>query len=449
MRHYLSIVEQTLLEGFFDPAATYLHGGPSTLVGDRLKRYGRAGRDMGGLFFVKDTPNDRRYAATYTASQPDGGAVYTVRINLSADEVFDLSNPAHRARLKKAVSPQEFRSYMKAASGGGLDWAAMPDEEVFDEIGFKGAILAERPPGFAGNADHIRSIVVFDADHVEITGSLSPDEVADALRSLNEDAQADFTRVAEAKRIVRMLADWLNRVNETRPISKVTGGSFQRFPGSRVEGYIFGPNVTGIPYDDLYFGVAVPFKDQPQSPTLAGKPKAIFSRGSADGKPNAAAVVVVKGPLDEAVDLSFEIDWNVVLHELVHYLDYTRAPGLARRKRSKDLDGYYNDAAEMNAYFSQGVDRILDALARSAETAPRHQRTFFNKYLSSPEAFNRNFMIEFPESWRKRLSDDNRRRFSKRLARLYLFIREKWPDIDAVQDLKREWEAIRARMDAA
>lgn len=442
MREFLTILEQSLMEGFFDPTAVYLHGGPSELVGGRLKRYGRGGRDMGGLFFVKDTPNDRRYAATYPASQPDGGAVYTVRINLSADEVFDLSNPAHRAELKKAVSPQEFESYMKAASGGALDWAAMPDEETFEDLGFKGAILAERPPGFAGNADHIRSIVVFDAGDVEITGTLSGEEVDKALRSLNEDAQADFARVAEARRIVKSLVSWLNRVNETTPISKVPGAEFQWFPKRRIQGYIFSPETTGVGYDDLYFGVGAPLKNE------KANVKALFVRGKDDGKDIGVVLVVVRDAVD-AVDLSFEIDWNVVVHEIVHYLDYARAPGLGDRKRASDTKGYYNDPAEMNAFFSQGVDRILESLARAAQAAPRHQKTFFDKYLSSPDVFNRYFMIDFSDGWREHLTPENRRKFSKRLARLYLFIREKWPEIDAVQDLKREWAAVRDSFAAA
>lgn len=185
MRRFLQIVTEAVLrEGYYDPSAIYLHGGPKALEGDALKRYGKMGSDMGGLFFSKDTPNDRRYAVSYTFHHQDGGTVYKVRIKLSPDQVFDLTNRKHRQRLQAVLSPEEWNYILESARGGQMDWAVV-DEDQLGEAGFKGVILAERPPNFAGNADYIYSVAVFDANVVEIVGQLSPDEIKMATAQLH------------------------------------------------------------------------------------------------------------------------------------------------------------------------------------------------------------------------------------------------------------------------
>lgn len=169
----------TLVEGashYFDPNAIYLHGGPAKLNGNVLKRYMKSGGDMGGLFFVKDTPNDRKYAITYTYHHQES-AVYKVRINLTQDQVFDLSNSRHLAQLRKTFNKSEVDWFIESSRGGALDWAAMPDEDQMMEIGFRGMVLVERPPNFDGNSDYIYSICIFDANDCQIVGKLSDEEI--------------------------------------------------------------------------------------------------------------------------------------------------------------------------------------------------------------------------------------------------------------------------------
>lgn len=169
----LSRLDEAKAKPFFDPSATYLHGGPPVLVGGALKRYGKNGGDMGGLFFTKDSPEGRAYAVSYTFGK--NGVVYKVKINLAVDDVFDLQNLKHRRKLQAAVSPEEWSYLLDSQRGGQLDWAVV-DEDQLGEAGFKGTILAERPPGVVSE-NFVYSVAVFDAAVVRITGQLSPDEV--------------------------------------------------------------------------------------------------------------------------------------------------------------------------------------------------------------------------------------------------------------------------------
>lgn len=157
---------------FYEPSATWLHGGPVELREGKLLRYGKGSSDMGALFFVKDAPGQRQYAALY-----DKGAIHTARVNLQPDEVFDLRNPSHRARVEPvvtddAVGTDFLRSALPAARDGVLDWSTI-DGEVLREAGFRGAIVAERPAGTHGNTEAQISLAVFDPTVVETTGRLT------------------------------------------------------------------------------------------------------------------------------------------------------------------------------------------------------------------------------------------------------------------------------------
>lgn len=180
MREFIDILTETPAAGF-DPSATYLHGGPETLAGGKLKRYGRDDSDMGALFFAEDTPEGRAYAAGYAVTK-ERGTVWKVRINLTPNEVYDHGNPSHRVRLKRAVGREMWADMTQGASGQ-LDWTAV-DDELMAEAGFAGALLQERPPGFLGT-NSVRSVAVFDASRVEIIGKMTPEELKAAMRGLH------------------------------------------------------------------------------------------------------------------------------------------------------------------------------------------------------------------------------------------------------------------------
>jgi hypothetical protein len=176
----LAQLDEARAKPFFDPAATYLHGGPPVLDGGALKRYGKNGGDMGGLFFTKNSPEGRAYAVSYTFGK--NGVVYKVKIDLPVDAVFDLQNAKHRHKLQAAVSPEEWSYLVDSQRGGQLDWAVV-DEDQLGEAGFKGAILAERPPGVVSE-NFVYSVAVFDAAVVRIIGQMSPEEVQAVAASI-------------------------------------------------------------------------------------------------------------------------------------------------------------------------------------------------------------------------------------------------------------------------
>lgn len=170
----------------FDPGATYLHGGPQEIEGRKLKRYGKSGGDYGALFFCKDTPEGRWYTSTYAGSK---GRVWKVKVNMPVDAMFDITNARHRAKLQAGVSREEYANFIATAgSSGHLDWSLVNDE-LFEELGFRGMVFQERPKGMetglpkeSGMAvlkQPVLSIAVFSGDDVEITGHLSPVEMHD------------------------------------------------------------------------------------------------------------------------------------------------------------------------------------------------------------------------------------------------------------------------------
>ena len=174
---------------FYDPGALWLHGGPSALEGDALKRYGKSHSDMGGLFFSKDVPVGRWYAATYAGTH---GRVWKVRLSAPVDTILDITNPRHRQRLRKAISPEEFDNIIKSrGSSGHMDWAVV-DEEMFEPIGFRGCVFQERPAGMETGLppqlglstlpEPVLSVGMFHASDVHVIGFVPPDEVWNLFR---------------------------------------------------------------------------------------------------------------------------------------------------------------------------------------------------------------------------------------------------------------------------
>lgn len=166
---------------YFDRNSYWLHGGPAELRGERLTRYGRVGSsDAGALFFVKNTPEQSLYAATY--ARP---AIWRAVIDLKEDDVFDISNFEHRERVL-AIDTEDFvgadmlLSADRAGCDIGLDWACI-DEDVLIAAGFKAAICRERPQGIVSN-EMILSLAVFDDKYV-VTLDRMPDDVVNELKA--------------------------------------------------------------------------------------------------------------------------------------------------------------------------------------------------------------------------------------------------------------------------
>jgi hypothetical protein len=169
---------------FYDPSAIWLHGGPSALEGDALKRYGKSHGDMGALFFCKDVPVGRWYAATYAGTE---GRVWTVRLSAPVDTVLDITNPRHRLRLQKALAPEEYANIINTkGTSGHMDWTAV-DDEMLNPLGFRGCVFQERPAGMetglpsqfgmATLPEPVLSVGVFHATDVHMLGFVPEDQV--------------------------------------------------------------------------------------------------------------------------------------------------------------------------------------------------------------------------------------------------------------------------------
>jgi hypothetical protein len=174
---------------FYNPSAVWLHGSPLPMVGDALKRYGRDGGDAGALFFCKDVPVGRWYAATYAR---DTGKVWTVKLSAPVDSILDLTNPRHRSLLRKHLNPQEVDSILKArGSSGHMDWTSV-DDELFEPMGFRGCVFQERPKGMETGLppqmnmtvlpEPVLSVGMFFAEDCHITGFVPPAEVWNFFR---------------------------------------------------------------------------------------------------------------------------------------------------------------------------------------------------------------------------------------------------------------------------
>lgn len=180
MRRLIDLVE-TAFTAYYDPAAIWLHGGPAQLEGGHFRRGARGGRDMGGIFFVKDSREGWEHALGYAVARTANGGVWRCRITLPADKVLDWTNPAHRNRLKDAMAPESFERLAAYAGEGHMPWFRDPQmqqafEKVLVALDFGGIVLLERQRG------SILSVCVFDPAHIEIVDFTPKAEAMAGLR---------------------------------------------------------------------------------------------------------------------------------------------------------------------------------------------------------------------------------------------------------------------------
>lgn len=189
---YLELLEAAR-RPFYDPAAIWLHGGPMTLKGDALKRYGRSGQDAGALFFCKDIPVGRFYTASYAKPfMGEQGRVWKVKLLAPVDTILDTTNPKHIRRLRVALSPDELNFIMESRGDSGyMDWNVV-DEEQLEPLGFRGCVIQERPKGMAtgwpptsGMAtlpEAVISVGIFFHEDAQIIGFVPEEKLHDFFR---------------------------------------------------------------------------------------------------------------------------------------------------------------------------------------------------------------------------------------------------------------------------
>lgn len=163
----------------------FLHGGPATLDGGRLKRGGRGGHDMGALFFVPENKDGYKYAMGYAiARSPRNWAIYRVKLNLADNMVFNFANPEHQSLAKSKLSEEEYNSWKNSVgSSGHLDWTKV-DDELLEEWGFDAALFHERARSVLSTSEDIVSVGVFDPKHVQIVEILPKEIVKERFPNL-------------------------------------------------------------------------------------------------------------------------------------------------------------------------------------------------------------------------------------------------------------------------
>jgi len=145
----------------------YLHGGPSKLDGGSFRRGGRKGHDMGALFFIEESVAGYTYALGYAMSRGTDTGIYRVNIKLPDNQIFDFTNQKHKQIAKEFLSDQEYKSWESSKGDTGhIDWAVI-DEEIIEEMGFKGVIIHERNAGQISKSS-ITSVAIFDPQYINI-----------------------------------------------------------------------------------------------------------------------------------------------------------------------------------------------------------------------------------------------------------------------------------------
>lgn len=156
------------------------HGGSKNIIGNKLVTGGRVvgevtkenlgkGQDYGGIFF---TP-EKELARTFARHTPAGdeGGVHTFLVKKA--NLFDETNPSHRARLRRFVGKQyrnvdgemetftqQMHDFIFPQLEDGrrhMDWATF-DPQVLEAIGFDGAKVVEN---YSEDGKHLYSTVLF------------------------------------------------------------------------------------------------------------------------------------------------------------------------------------------------------------------------------------------------------------------------------------------------
>lgn len=236
---------------------------------------------------------------------------------------------------------------------------------------------------------------------------------------ITEDVQADVKKAAEAKQIIKYVKDKINNyVTDTKEIQF---------------------------YNPFYSRVHIQYKDLPI--VITDRPAE--EDGGYSAKQNMIVIynARIKAKENEkkstflktAYDIDVKFDENALLHELIHYFDATRQyKGSGRKvgggeegrkalakdtskkihidpnsKASKEekLRSYYNDPLELNGYFFDSTfPDVLERIEKDQSLVDGSFKNFF-EVVESIGSF-RTFY-----HW---LTDKNKRRIQKRLAVLYM-----------------------------
>lgn len=212
------------------------------------------------------------------------------------------------------------------------------------------------------------------------------------VSGLLEDADTDQKYQMEAQHIAKEIGMWLSKANESTPLKDIA----QVF--KRLDDTIYAVNagVAGEQYKDLYIGF---MQSQRNEGYMA-----------ISNTPIREYFIVLSTTSDpaEMVDAIYGVKWPVLIHEIVHYLDRKRS----NTTPSKTYDGaeeYYNSPMEYNAYFQQGLYKILNAVERNPNVLEGLR----------VEEFIEKFRGDFDLNWLHYMNEETKKRFKKRMYGLY------------------------------
>lgn len=279
---------------------------------------------------------------------------------------------------------------------------------------------------------------------------------------ISETPEKDLSVRTRAMHIVETFKTWLE-TNAKETTLANAGGRVQRFSDNQMAWLINAAEI-GLPraYRDLYLGFT-----WSSVPGQHDRADGALNRGYDQGDriPIYFATLRLYGDPTGKTEPEFSPIWEHLFHEVVHYFDYrygVQRNGLINNRRTERIknrknDGdYVNDSLERNAYFQMGMTQVFDAIVQRTRYRIRPDRSgSMEQVLVSYEAFLKEFLVYFDQPWLAKLTSQNRKRFLRRLYKLFYYIKKSWPDtkeviaaVEKLRDAERAQAERWAREDA-
>jgi hypothetical protein len=240
---------------------------------------------------------------------------------------------------------------------------------------------------------------------------------------LYEDARADVSALTTAEEIATKFMQWLAKNNEEKTIDQLM------FSRRLRTGKIYYANGSEFDApDDLNIGFMYEKGKEKQSPASMFQ-----GRDHELRQPIYFIVTFLDYDPGSDVDVLYKLRYQNTLsnlvHELTHYMDRVRqktpTKGTFNQKvkgisPSDNKSGYFNSPLEFNAYFQQGAHAIY------ADT--QDKRNFDPTAFDSFDKFKKHYVGStggvFHHNFFELLTPENKRKFDKRLFKLFNYLSE-------------------------
>jgi hypothetical protein len=262
--------------------------------------------------------------------------------------------------------------------------------------------------------------------------------------TLDEGAKEDLDVARKAERIATQFGMWLAMHNEDKPLAEI---GFTEMHIMDNICCVISASKVGIDLPNVFFGFSQDGKGW-RNKRSGTSPNAVVCRFPNGGVDRPLFLISIVHGFDPifATDVTWKLspnNHNVMVHEIIHILDMRR--GLLKRNpvNGKTQTQYFNSDHEFNAYYEQGVSKFLQGLLRyTRDDQGRH--SFRIKYLSSFQNFSFFAMHDFNTNWMHHFSPTTKKKFMKRLFKLYALMTQEWPNMDVIRDREKELEEIEA-----